>query len=328
MNYKLYILTGIFLLHVSSALPQSPGHRHCIMFYNVENLFHPSNDPDVADDDFTPDGNRRWTFYRYNKKLTGICQVILAANGWDPPEVICLSEVENAAVLKDLTRHPFLVKFNYRYLHRDGPDFRGIDVAILYREDRAVCLDTTWITISDSQGNPVKTREILTAKFLLEQDTVLVAANHWTSKYGGAMETEPKRVMQARILGRFIDSAITSQPALHIVAGGDFNDVSGSKPLRMLLNSGRLQQIVPASGKSTYKYQGRWDSLDHLFIGGKLKAGNCRAEIPDLAFLLEEDEKETGMRPYRTYRGFAYSGGISDHLPLLLHVDQGRDQGH
>jgi hypothetical protein len=300
------------------ALPQNNPQNYCCMFYNVENLFHPSNDPHTNDDDFTPDGVRRWTFYRYNKKITEICKVILAVNQWNPPSFICLSEIENRQVLKDIIYHPLLIKNKYSILHRDSHDHRGIDVAILYRTDHAACIDTTWITIKDETGRTINTRDILIGKFEINKDTLLIAANHWTSKYGGALETEAQRILQARILGAFLDSVVSVQPSISIIAGGDLNDLESSVPLQVLKNDFSLHHILPPSGESSYKYQGRWGSVDHVFTAGKLSPENCGAFIPKVPFLLEKDEKYTGERPRRTYRGYAYSGGISDHLPLLL----------
>ena len=312
------LLLFLVLLPSCEALPQHNKQTHCCMFYNVENLFHPSNDPHANDDDFTPDGERRWTFYRYNKKITEICKVILAVNQWNPPSFICLSEIENREVLNDIIYHPLLIKNRYSILHRDGHDHRGIDVAMLYRKDHATCIDTTWITIIDQTGRTINTRDILIAKFIINQDTLLIAANHWTSKYGGALETEAQRILQARILGAFVDSVVSVQPAIAIIAGGDLNDITGSVPLQILKNDFRMHHILPPAGESSYKYQGRWESVDHVFTAGKLSPENCSAFIPKIPFLLEKDEKYTGERPRRTYRGYAYSGGISDHLPLLL----------
>jgi len=45
-----------------------------IMFYNVENLFYPTNDPLKNDDEFTEEGMRHWTFWRYNEKINKICK--------------------------------------------------------------------------------------------------------------------------------------------------------------------------------------------------------------------------------------------------------------
>jgi hypothetical protein len=40
--------------------------------------------------------------------------------------------------------------------------------------------------------------------------------------------------------------------------------------------------------------------------------------IFDADFLLEKDEKNMGVKPFRTYSGFSYKGGFSDHLPVYI----------
>jgi hypothetical protein len=43
-------------------------------------------------------------------------------------------------------------------------------------------------------------------------------------------------------------------------------------------------------------------------------------EVFNAPFLLEEDEKHLGEKPFRTYQGPVYKGGISDHLPVVLPI--------
>ena len=327
---KTIFLSILASLALSSqlAFPQSHSNEYTCLFYNLENMFHPSDEATKSDDDFTPEGTRRWTFYRYHKKLTQICKVILAANNWNPPDLICVSELENRQVLENIIAHPLLMKNEYQILHRDSPDHRGIDVAILYRKDKLTCIDTTWLKSKDKKGRCMKTREILCAKFLTDHDTLLCAVNHWTSKYGGALETEDKRISQARRLGNHIDSVVLSQPGILVIAGGDFNDASEAKSIQILQKEFVLKEVLPLKGDYTYKYHGKWESVDHAFIGGSLSSDNCKVAVVKIPFLLEEDEKYTGSMPFRTYRGFAYNGGISDHLPLLVHIDLGRYSDH
>jgi len=45
------------------------------------------------------------------------------------------------------------------------------------------------------------------------------------------------------------------------------------------------------------------------------------AEIFKAGFLLEPDIKFGGLKPKRTYVGFKYQEGFSDHLPVLLQVE-------
>lgn len=56
------------------------------------------------------------------------------------PEVMAVQEVENERVLKDLLARPE-IKADYEYVWVNGPDRRGIDVALLYRPDRIKVLD-------------------------------------------------------------------------------------------------------------------------------------------------------------------------------------------
>lgn len=115
--------------------PENVNSDFRIMFYNVENLFDTENDPYKNDDEFTPDTGRYWTKTRYNEKLRNIYKVIVAVGGWDLPQIVGLSEVENLKVLKDLINYTPLYKSDYKIIHYDSPDARGIDVALLYREN-------------------------------------------------------------------------------------------------------------------------------------------------------------------------------------------------
>jgi len=40
-----------------------------LMFYNTENFYDTVDDPHTMDDDFTPDGFRKWTDRRFNDKV-------------------------------------------------------------------------------------------------------------------------------------------------------------------------------------------------------------------------------------------------------------------
>lgn len=44
--------------------------------------------------------------------------------------------------------------------------------------------------------------------------------------------------------------------------------------------------------------------------------GSARIFSP--SFLLIKDKTWRGERPFRTYYGFKYEGGYSDHLPLIV----------
>jgi len=116
---------------------QNPPKRIArIVFYNTENLFHPSNDSLKKDNDFTPEGMKHWTIWRYRQKLFNIYKVITAIGEGEMPEIIGFCEVENAQCLKDLINQTPLFLYSYQYLHYESPDNRGIDVALVYRSDK------------------------------------------------------------------------------------------------------------------------------------------------------------------------------------------------
>lgn len=73
-------------------------------------------------------------------------------------------------------------------------------------------------------------------------------------------------------------------------------------------------------GKGTHKYQGIWSCLDQFYISASLY-GNAQATIFAPNWLLEEDTKYLDYQPKRTFIGFRYHDGYSDHLPVVLKVN-------
>ena len=120
-----------------------------IMFWNVENLFDPFDDPLKNDDEFTARAERHWTWDRFTRKCDGIAQAVLAAadEAGELPAIVGLAEVENRLAVSRLARKTVLDELGYGYVHRESPDERGIDVALLYRRDvlrvEAVAIECT-----------------------------------------------------------------------------------------------------------------------------------------------------------------------------------------
>ena len=77
------------------------------------------------------------------------------------------------------------------------------------------------------------------------------------------------------------------------------------------------------SGKGTHKFQGRWYMFDQFIVSGKILNSSrfCSMKILNFEFLLEEDDGYLGVKPFRTYYGYRYKGGFSDHLPVLLELN-------
>ena len=86
---------------ITEQISQKPQQNSTpVLFYNVENLFDTINDPYKNDDDFTPNGNLKWTNKRYFKKIKNISKVLTSCPTL--PAIIGLAEIENKNVLEDL----------------------------------------------------------------------------------------------------------------------------------------------------------------------------------------------------------------------------------
>lgn len=321
---------------LSSAQTPSDRGDYRIVFYNVENLFDAENDSLTLDDTFTPEGTAHWNFAKYKKKTNRIAQVIMAVGGWEVPELVGLCEVENRYVLEGITQHTALAKFRYEIAHFDSPDRRGIDVALLYQKDKFKPLHTEAISVH--LDNETTTRDILYVKGVTTtEDTLHIFVNHWPSKYGGALETIPKRNAAARTLRNKTDSLLNENILTKIIIMGDFNTEAERIPVHKTLGaklvwensqavglynlSARWNRIV---GYGSHKYHGVWSSIDQIIISNGLLKGNGilfasaeDAHIFRAAFLLEED-KDGGSKPFRTHIGMRYNDGFSDHLPIYL----------
>jgi predicted extracellular nuclease len=107
-----------------------------------------------------------------------------------------------------------------------------------------------------------------------------------------------------------------------VIVVGDFNDEATDPALRFLEDNGLHNVTAMATGshgaKATYRYQGVWQSIDHVFVSPVLLNSVEQSFINDAPFLLEEDKKYGGVKPLRTYNGYRYQRGFSDHLPLVV----------
>lgn len=284
---------------------------------NCENLFDIRHDSLKQDTDFMPDGPRRWTPRRYWQKLSSIAQELLACSD-GLPDLVALTEVENDTVMRDLCRRSLLRNAGYRYLMTESDDVRGIDVALLYQPVafRPICYET--IPIAPPKKDMRPTRDILYVKGETLSGILHVFVIHSPSRYGGEKESRPYRMAVARKLAE----AIAAIGEADIVVAGDFNDYTNSPSLRFLNSTGLHNLTADKQGangaKGTYRYKGEWRSLDHILASPQLAERLDTAYIYDAPFLLEDEPKYGGKRPFRTYYGFKYTGGSSDHLPLVV----------
>lgn len=293
-----------------------------VVSYNVENLFYPERDSLKDDSEWTPEGERRWSYTRYYRKVENIARVLTNIGEWDGVDIVGLQEVENALCVKRLCYT--LRRGEYDFVHYESPDRRGIDVALIYKKSRVDTIATRAIKVKGERvnGERLITRDILYVCAQIDkQDTVHFFVCHLPSQRGGKAESEWKRRVAKEVLQGAIDSVYLAFRDPKIIVMGDFNgapkeDIRGVKN-RMIVESQKSKVERP---NGTHKYQGRWTCLDHFYTSPSLDSLS-RAEIYNAAWIQEPDEKYLDLKPKRTYNGFRYQkDGFSDHLPIVLTV--------
>ena len=290
------------------------------MELNCENLFDTRHDSLKNDQEFLPDGSYKWTPYRYWAKLNHLGQEIVAQS--DPvPDFVAMCEVENDSVMFDLTKRSLLRNAGYEYVMTSSPDERGIDVALLYQPASFALLHSHSIRIKPLPDTR-PTRDILYASgLLITGDTLHIFVVHAPSRRGGEQVSRPYRLLVASQLAEAVDSVYAISRDAKIIIAGDFNDYADSPALQYLYEHHLINMSADAQGshgaKATYRWHGDWRSLDQILFSPSLSRLKMSCQIGDLPFLLEDDEKYGGKKPFRTYLGPRYLGGYSDHLPLV-----------
>lgn len=293
------------------------------MELNCENLFDTRHDSLKNDLEFLPDGSYKWTPYRYWAKLNHLGQEIVAQS--DPvPDFVAMCEVENDSVMFDLTKRSLLRNAGYEYVMTSSPDERGIDVALLYQPASFALLHSHSIRIKPLPDTR-PTRDILYASgLLITGDTLHIFVVHAPSRRGGEQVSRPYRLLVASQLAEAVDSVYAISRDAKIIIAGDFNDYADSPALQYLYEHHLINMSADAQGshgaKATYRWHGEWRSLDQILCSPSLAARKQSSVIGDQPFLLEDDEKYGGKKPYRTYLGPRYLGGYSDHLPLVVQL--------
>jgi len=317
---------------------------------NCENLFDYTHDEGKDDMEWTPTSIRHWNKGRYWRKLNNIGQEIISCGEtpslnrerlrvgeqssgmgrggsptWQLPDMVALCEVENDSVIRDLTKRSMLRNAGYEYLITQSHDLRGIDVALLYAPTSFRLIRSYALRVKPLPGMR-PTRDILYAcGEIISGDTLHVFVVHAPSRFGGERQTRPNRRVVGERLMASIDSIRSLHPNPRIIVAGDFND-GDNDALLTYLHSQRLHNISEGAmghhgAKATYKYQGRWENIDHILVSNAMVRSFQEVYVHDPEFLTEEDSKYGGRQPHRNYNGMRYQRGFSDHLPLVARFE-------
>lgn len=302
-----------------------------VAFWNFENFFDPFVDSTRVYNEFTENGSQHWTKSRFYKKRNNMYKAILAISENEPLAVLGIAEVENQYVLNMLFNHTPLKTHNYRIVHYEGDDKRGIDVALVYCIDKLQLVYTEPVKVKNPKNRKYKTRDILYAKFYDRRgDTLHVFVNHWPSRYGGERETIKLRSLAANTLKHKVDSLVfLHQTIPKVIIMGDFNDTPEDPSIKDILCYDVLVNLFADGNKlgfeGTLKHQYTWQIFDQIIVTNSLINNDKglvyrrnSAAIFHGDFLFEKDESFGGVKLFRTYVGPKYFGGYSDHLPVYI----------
>ena len=305
------------------------------MEYNVENLFDFYHDSLKSDQDFLPESLRKWNKNRFWKKLINISRVITSVSEDQLPDLVMLCEVENDSTLIYLTKRSPLRVAGYEYIMTHSDDERGIDIALLYQKATFKLINFEEIRIDKSKVGMKPTRDIFhITGFTQTKDTLDLFLCHMPSRSRGKSITDAYRKHTATILKQHVDCVMSLRESPRIIITGDFNDYPDDAALSQILHAEEVREelkplnlynLVIGKKPGTYKYNGEWNILDQFIVSGTLlekthghlHTSSDWVRIHQPAFILQEDEKYGGVKPFRTYNGVKYQGGYSDHLPVV-----------
>ncbi len=306
-----------------------------VVFYNVENLFDLKDEPNKQDEEFTPDGTKKWDQHRYQKKLEDLSKVLSSINEEELPEIIGLCEVENKQVVEDLVKTGALSVGNYEVVHFESPDFRGIDNALAYRPDEFKILDSVPINVTFQNEPDYVTRDILYVKGqTLNKEVFHIFVNHWSSRIGGTEKSEPNRIYVASLVKNKVDSIYSAEKNPNIIIMGDMNDepinnslfnTIGAKDITEEPNARLINLMfdVDKQDLGSYNYRGNWNMLDNIVVSQNLLDDKGFGCFEKQGFVFQQQwmefkNQEGEISPNRTYGGPNYYGGVSDHFPVYI----------
>lgn len=313
-----------------------------IGFYNLENLFDTINDPNKWDDDFTPKGKNKYTPEVYFDKLDKLSFVVEKLGKDLTPDgvaILGVAEIENRSVLEDFVKHPNIADRKYEIVHYESPDFRGIDVAILYNPKyfKVEHTEPLLVTYEREDGSFYKTRDILYVSGLFDGEPMHVFVNHWPSRRGGAVASSPKRELASSVAKAKIDSITSLNPDAKIIVMGDFNDDPVNPSIRKVLGAQASQNRVKKGGLfnpffdfykkgiGTLAYNDVWNLFDQIIVSSGMIDKSIggyqfyKARVFNESFLYQKTGRWKGY-PFRSYSFSDYQGGYSDHFPAYIYL--------
>ncbi len=348
---RLFAIAAALLLGLSAT---AQTRTYVIGFYNLENLFDIYDDPAKNDNEFLPDGANQWTQTKYEKKLANMAHVIkaMAEDNGRYHTILGVSEIENRMVLEDLVAQDEIADANYQIVHYDGPDRRGVDVALLYKPEQFTFIESesipftfegSDIDFSDIDTDYFRTRDILMVHGTIAGEHFAFYVMHLPSRTGG--KGGNLRSRGAEIAYRHGLRMMEKYPGIKIVAMGDMNDDPFDESMRDYYHGRENMEEVGKEdffnpfykmvkdGLGSLCYQGQWSIYDQILVNydlalapeGGLKLTPINKGYYGRVFKKRFMETKSGQYkgyPLRTFSNGAFISGYSDHYPTYIVISK------
>ncbi|MFQ5595275.1 MAG: endonuclease/exonuclease/phosphatase family protein [Anaerolineae bacterium] len=312
--------------------------EYTVATFNVENFF-----DDIVDQGKTQtrQASSLVSAAELELKLDKLAEVI--HDDLREPTILGLQEVEKTELLEALAARPE-IETQYDAVLIQGPDNRGINVGLMYDRERVNILESEQLqgctTLSPNTGGPgmpcdtngdgtddgnlLFGRPPLQVRLLVNQasgagegDVMWVIVAHFKSKRGGAEETEPRRIEQARFLAGVVNELLAETPGARVIILGDLNDFFDSPPINTLTSEAPLGNLwfqAPAAERYSFIFEGRAEVLDHVLITPALVEDFVRIEPVHINADFPDSWSQVPNRGRRS----------SDHDPVLIRFRIGR----
>lgn len=313
-------MKNIFLMiFIFFAFSCKNGEKDAVLsigFWNAENLFDLIDDPDKRDEEFALNGRKNVTQEIYDLKIKNCSEVLRDLD----VDIIGLCEVENKNVLNDLNNA--FTEREYKIIHYESPDERGIDNALLYDPKKFEILSSKPI-VNKLDGND-KTRDILYVKGSFKNEKLHIFVNHWPSNYGGKEKSIPKRKATAELIIQEIQKITDLEKNAYIILLGDFNEDPNEENVQLLNRIGftsLMKDMINLENVGTYMYRGKdylYDQIivsDNLLDSAEVDIIKKSVSILDLDKYRQQEGKYKRY-PFRFWAGNKLLGGYSDHLAI------------
>lgn len=341
---KLLVLFLFSALYVTFCVAQDTETQQykvaCVGFYNLENLFDTEDDTTINDEEWLPTSSKLYTPEVYQDKLRNLSHILSLLGKDDTPDgvaVLGVAEVENRRVLEDLCAMPKIKDRNYKVVHYDSPDQRGIDVGLLYNPTYFKVLESGSLNVplKNADGTPYATRDVLWVYGLFNGEPMYFFVNHWPSRRGGEEASAPGRALAAGVAKAKMDSIISIHPEAKIMLMGDLNDDPLSPSVLNVINAkGDIDKLNPGElynpwtnyykkGIGTLAYNDAWNLFDQIVMTQpylkKEQKGFFfqKAVIFNRPFMVQKSGRYRGY-PLRTFDFDVYMKGYSDHFPVYV----------